>query len=72
MMPIVYDPVISESIERFSHEFIDPEYAAYITEENMDQLDTILDRAAEMVVIFDLIVVTDAEEEILGIGDWGN
>lgn len=27
MMPIVYDPVIAESIERFSHEFIDPEYA---------------------------------------------
>ena len=26
MMPIVYDPVIAESIERFSHEFIDPEY----------------------------------------------
>lgn len=69
MMPIVYDPVISESIERFSHEFIDPEYATYITEENIDQLDTILERAAEGRDIR-LIVVTDAEE-ILGIGDWG-
>ena len=69
MMPIVYDPVISESIERFSNEFIDPEYAAYITEENIDQLDTILDRAADGRDIR-LIVVTDAEE-ILGIGDWG-
>lgn len=69
MMPIVYDPVISESIERFSHEFIDSEYAAYITEENIDQLDTILDRAADGRDIR-LIVVTDAEE-ILGIGDWG-
>lgn len=69
MMPIVYDPVISESIERFSHEFIDPEYAVYITEENIDQLDTILDRAADGRDIC-LIVVTDAEE-ILGIGDWG-
>ena len=69
MMPIVYDPVIAESIERFSHEFIDPEYAAYITEENIDQLDTILDRAADGRDIR-LIVVTDAEE-ILGIGDWG-
>jgi len=56
MMPIVYDP-------------IDPEYAAYITEENIDQLDTILDRAADGRDIR-LIVVTDAEE-ILGIGDWG-
>ena len=69
MMPIVYDPVIAESIERFSHEFIDPEYAVYITEENIDQLDTILDRAADGRDIR-LIVVTDAEE-ILGIGDWG-
>lgn len=69
MMPIVYDPVIAESIERFSQEFIDPEYAAYITEENIDQLDTILDRAADSRDIR-LIVVTDAEE-ILGIGDWG-
>ena len=69
MMPIVYDPVIAESIERFSHEFIDPEYAAYITEENIDQLDSILDRAADGRDIR-LIVVTDAEE-ILGIGDWG-
>lgn len=69
MMPIVYDPVIAESIERFSPEFIDPEYAAYITEENIDQLDTILDRAADGRDIR-LIVVTDAEE-ILGIGDWG-
>lgn len=69
MMPIVYDPVISESIERFSYEFIDPEYAAYITEENIDQLDTILDQAADGRDIR-LIVVTDAEE-ILGIGDWG-
>lgn len=69
MMPIVYDPVIAESIERFSHEFIDTEYAAYITEENIDQLDTILDRAADGRDIR-LIVVTDAEE-ILGIGDWG-
>lgn len=69
MMPIVYDPVIAESIERFSHEFIDSEYAAYITEENIDQLDTILERAADGRDIR-LIVVTDAEE-ILGIGDWG-
>lgn len=69
MMPIVYDPVISESIERFSHEFIDPEYAVYITEENIDQLDSILERAADGRDIR-LIVVTDAEE-ILGIGDWG-
>ena len=69
MMPIVYDPVIAESIERFSHAFIDPEYAAYITEENIDQLDSILDRAADGRDIR-LIVVTDAEE-ILGIGDWG-
>nr|WP_252894435.1 hypothetical protein [Veillonella denticariosi] len=70
MMPIVYDPpVISESIERFSHEFIDPEYAAYITEDNIDQIDTILERAADDRDIR-LIVVTDAEE-ILGIGDWG-
>ena len=69
MMPIVYDPVIAESIERFSPEFINPEYAAYITEENIDQLDTILDRAADGRDIR-LIVVTDAEE-ILGIGDWG-
>ena len=69
MMPIVYDPVIAESIERYSHEFIDPACAVYLTEEDEAQFDDILRHAAGDRRIR-LIVVTDAEE-ILGIGDWG-
>ncbi|EKU71966.1 malolactic enzyme [Selenomonas sp. F0473] len=69
MMPIVYDPVIAESIEGYSHEFIDPEYAVYLTEADKDRFKDILRRAAGDRHIR-LIVVTDAEE-ILGIGDWG-
>ncbi|MFC2340883.1 MAG: NAD-dependent malic enzyme, partial [Selenomonas artemidis] len=69
MMPIVYDPVIAESIEGYSHEFIDPEYAVYLTENDEAQFKDILHRAAGDRKIR-LIVVTDAEE-ILGIGDWG-
>jgi len=69
MMPIVYDPVIAESIEGYSHEFIDPEYAVYLTENDEAQFKDILRRAAGDRRIR-LIVVTDAEE-ILGIGDWG-
>lgn len=69
MMPIVYDPVIAESIEGYSHEFIDPAYAVYLTEDDEAQFKDILRRAAGSRHIR-LIVVTDAEE-ILGIGDWG-
>ena len=69
MMPVVYDPVIAESIEGYSHEFIDPEYAVYLTENDEAQFKDILRRAAGDRKIR-LIVVTDAEE-ILGIGDWG-
>ena len=31
LMPIVYDPVIAESIEQYSEQFINPQYAAFLS-----------------------------------------
>ena len=69
MMPIVYDPVIAQSIEQYSELFINPQNAVYLSPNNQDQIADILTRAADGRKIR-LIVATDAEG-ILGIGDWG-
>lgn len=67
--PIVYDPVIAESIEQYSDLFVDPQYAAFLSVEHPeDILDTLKNAAGDRNIR--LIVVTDAEG-ILGIGDWG-
>lgn len=40
--PIVYDPVIAESIEQYSDLFVDPQYAAFLSVEHPeDILDTL-------------------------------
>lgn len=67
--PIVYDPVIAESIEQYSDLFVDPQYAAYLSVEHPESIRETLKNAAGNRKIR-LIVVTDAEG-ILGIGDWG-
>ena len=68
-MPIVYDPVIAESIENYSELFVNPQNAAYLSVKEPENIETILKNAASDRNIR-LIVVTDAEG-ILGIGDWG-
>lgn len=68
-MPIVYDPVIAESIESYSNIFVQPQQAAFLSVDHIDQVKESLQNAADGRDIR-LVVVTDAEG-ILGIGDWG-
>ncbi|WP_347403065.1 malolactic enzyme [Fructobacillus parabroussonetiae] len=68
-MPIVYDPVIADTIENYSDLFVDPQNAVYFSIDNDEDFETSLKNAANGRDI-KLIVVTDAEG-ILGIGDWG-
>lgn len=67
--PIVYDPVIADTIEQYSELFIDPQYAAYLDINHPENIEETLKNAAGDRDIR-LIVATDAEG-ILGIGDWG-
>lgn len=68
-MPVVYDPVIAESIEQYSEIFTRPQEAAFISVDDQDSIEDSLRNAAAGRDIR-LIVVTDAEG-ILGMGDWG-
>ena len=68
-MPIVYDPTIAETIENYSHLFVNPQNAAFLSINEPDKIEESLKNAADGRDI-KLIVVTDGEE-ILGIGDWG-
>ena len=69
LMPIVYDPVIAESIEKYSEQFVDTQNACYLSIDRPDDIEDALRSAADGREIR-LIVATDAEG-ILGIGDWG-
>ena len=69
LMPIVYDPVIAESIEQYSEQFINPQETAYLSIDHPEAIEETLRTAAQGRSIR-LIVATDAEG-ILGIGDWG-
>ena len=68
LMPIVYDPVIAESIEQYSEQFSDTQGAAFLSIDAPEQIEETLRHAAGGRHIR-LIVATDAEG-ILGIGDW--
>ncbi|BDR57681.1 malolactic enzyme [Xylocopilactobacillus apicola] len=68
-MPIVYDPTIAESIENYSHLFVNPQNATYLSIDEPDKIEQSLKNGSEGRKI-KLIVVTDGEA-ILGIGDWG-
>ena len=68
-MPIVYDPVIADSIENYSDIFVQPQQAAFLSVDHIDQVEKGLKNAADGRDIR-LIVVTDGEG-LLGIGDWG-
>lgn len=68
-MPIVYDPVVAESIEQYNELFVKPQDAAFISIDDQENIETVLKNAAQGRDIR-LVVATDAEG-ILGMGDWG-
>lgn len=69
LMPIVYDPVIADSIEQYSDQFINEQNAAFLSIDHPEDIEATLKNTADGRHIR-LIVVTDGEG-ILGIGDWG-
>ncbi|GAF40662.1 malolactic enzyme [Agrilactobacillus composti DSM 18527 = JCM 14202] len=68
-MPIVYDPTIAETIENYSHLFVQTQDAVYLSVDDPKNMKSALQNGADGRDIR-LIVVSDAEG-ILGIGDWG-
>jgi malate dehydrogenase (oxaloacetate-decarboxylating) len=69
LLPIVYDPVIGDAIERYSHEYRRPR-GLYLSIDRPDDIDRAFASLGLGPSDVDLIVCSDAEE-ILGIGDWG-
>jgi malate dehydrogenase (oxaloacetate-decarboxylating) len=69
LLPVVYDPVVAQAIERYSHEFQRPN-GVYLSIDDIDGVETSLRNYGLGTDDVDLVVATDAEE-ILGIGDWG-
>jgi malate dehydrogenase (oxaloacetate-decarboxylating) len=69
LLPIVYDPVVGDAIERYSSEYRSPRgiYLSIDQPEDIEQAFGTLELGPDDV---DMIVCSDAEE-ILGIGDWG-
>ncbi|XKL31225.1 malolactic enzyme [Lactiplantibacillus plantarum] len=68
-MPIVYDPVVADSIEQYNELFLDLQNAAFVSVDAPEDIEATLKNAADGRDIR-LVVVTDAEG-ILGMGDWG-
>ncbi|EOB3421837.1 malolactic enzyme [Enterococcus faecium] len=68
-MPVVYDPVVADSIEQYNEVFLKPQDAAFLSIDEPENIKASLKNAADGRDIR-LIVVTDAEG-ILGMGDWG-
>ena len=68
-MPVVYDPVVADSIEQYNEIFLKPQDAAFLSIGEPENIKASLKNAADGRDIR-LIVVTDAEG-ILGMGDWG-
>ena len=68
-MPVVYDPVVADSIEQYNEIFLKPQDAAFLSIDEPENIKASLKNAADGRDIR-LIVVTDAEG-ILGMGDRG-
>ncbi|MBZ6008315.1 NAD-dependent malic enzyme [Leuconostoc gelidum subsp. aenigmaticum] len=68
-MPIVYDPVVADSIEQYNDIYTNPQNATFLSVDKPEDIKQSLINAADGRDI-KLIVVTDAEG-ILGMGDWG-
>jgi malate dehydrogenase (oxaloacetate-decarboxylating) len=69
LLPVVYDPVIGDAIEHFSHEYRRPR-GLFLSIDRPDDMDKAFASLGLGPDDVDLIVCSDAEE-ILGIGDWG-
>ena len=69
MLPVVYDPVVAQAIEGYSHEYRQPD-GVYLSVDDVDGVETALRNYGFGQDDVDLLVATDAEA-ILGIGDWG-
>ncbi len=70
MLPVVYDPVVAQAIERYSHEYQRPN-GVYLSIDDIDGVARAFENYGLGADDVDLVVATDAEE-ILGIGDWGS
>lgn len=68
-MPVVYDPVVADSIEQYNEIYTNPQHAAFLSIDHPEDIEKTLKNATDGRDIR-LIVVTDAEG-ILGMGDWG-
>ncbi|WP_278244474.1 malolactic enzyme [Weissella koreensis] len=68
-MPIVYDPVVADSIEQYNEIYTNPQNAAFLSVDRPEDIESALKNASDGRDI-KLVVVTDAEG-ILGMGDWG-
>jgi malate dehydrogenase (oxaloacetate-decarboxylating) len=69
LLPIVYDPVVGDAIERYSHEYRRPR-GIYLSIDRPGDIEAAFGTLGLGPGDVDLIVCSDAEE-ILGIGDWG-
>src|SRR5271156_2835821 len=69
LLPIVYDPVVGDAIEQYSHEYRRPR-GLYLSIDRPDDMEKAFGSLELSPDDVDLIVCSDAEE-ILGIGDWG-
>ena len=69
MLPVVYDPVVAQAIERYSHEYQRPD-GVYLSIDDIEGVEMSLRNYGLEADDVDLLVATDAEA-ILGIGDWG-
>jgi malate dehydrogenase (oxaloacetate-decarboxylating) len=69
MLPVVYDPVVAQAIEQYSHEYRRPD-GVYLSIDDPDGVEDALRNYGLGAGDTDLLVATDAEA-ILGIGDWG-
>jgi malate dehydrogenase (oxaloacetate-decarboxylating) len=69
MLPIVYDPVVAQAIEQYSHEYQRPD-GVYLSIDDSGDVEEALRNYGLGADEVDLLVATDAEA-ILGIGDWG-
>lgn len=69
LMPIVYTPLIAESIKQYSEQFINERNAVFLSIDHPEDVEVTLKNGADGKKIR-LIVITDGEG-VLGIGDWG-
>jgi malate dehydrogenase (oxaloacetate-decarboxylating) len=69
MLPVVYDPVVAEAIEQYSHQYQRPD-GVFLSIDDVDGVEESLANYGLGAEEVDLLVATDAEA-ILGIGDWG-